>query len=152
MQQPKSSQSSSSGCPTTTRVVIPSDDACALDLQDQIIEQMEQQSFSSRDLFSTRLALSELLTNAIRHGNRMDYDKSVTVEWNLSATRIDVTITDEGEGFDPSHLPDPTDEENLERCGGRGVLLVRSFLDEVCYNERGNSVHIVKHASSGDDA
>ncbi len=56
-------------------------------------------------------------------------------------------IRDQGRGFDPNSLPDPTDPANLEKAAGRGVLLMRSFMDEVSYNDRGNSVTLVKRRS-----
>lgn len=127
--------------------VIPSDEVAALDVQDQIIELLESFSFSDRDLFSIRLALAEAITNAIRHGNRMDPSKTVTFEWTVTAQRISVNITDEGTGFDPALLIDPTEEENLERPGGRGVLLIRNFMDEVIYNAQGNSLTMIKQMS-----
>ncbi|TWT60233.1 ATP-binding protein [Rubinisphaera italica] len=127
--------------------VIPSDEAAALDVQDQIIELLESFSFSDRDLFSIRLALAEAITNAIRHGNRMDPSKTVTFKWAVTAQRISVNITDEGTGFDPASLIDPTEEENLERPGGRGVLLIRNFMDEVIYNAQGNSLTMIKQMS-----
>ncbi|WP_296452147.1 ATP-binding protein [Rubinisphaera sp.] len=130
--------------------VISSDEAAALDVQDQIIELLESFSFSNRDLFSIRLALAEAITNAIRHGNRMDPSKTVTIEWAVSPQQISVTITDEGAGFDPETLVDPTEEENLDRPGGRGVLLIQNFMDEVIYNDRGNSLQIIKQMSASE--
>ncbi len=139
-----SNPSSLSSKAKSGRTVIPSNEAAALDVQDQIIEILETCAVSQRDLFCIRLAIAEAITNAIRHGNRMDHSKTVTIEWNISSQKIAISITDQGEGFDPSTLSDPTEEENLDRPGGRGVLLIRNFMDEMNYNACGNSLQMIK--------
>ena len=71
-------------------------------------------------------------------------ERKIEVEIELSAKQATVTIGDQGQGFDPATLPDPTDPENLEKISGRGVLLMRSFMDEVQFNESGNQVTLIK--------
>lgn len=93
---------------------------------------------------TVRIALHEAITNAIRHGNGMDPHKRVTIEVRLDQHQAIFTITDEGPGFDPSSLSDPTEEENLLRDGGRGLFLIRHLMDEVRYNQRGNQVTLIK--------
>jgi serine/threonine-protein kinase RsbW len=90
------------------------------------------------------MAMEEAIMNAIHHGNQCDDDKDVHVLIEISAKYFYSRITDQGDGFDPNELPDPTDEENLEKSSGRGVMLMRSFVDEVVYNESGNSVELKK--------
>jgi CheY-like chemotaxis protein len=115
------------------------------------------------------VALEEALTNAIYHGNleisSEIREQNFTGYYGLCETRakqppfsgrrvrIEARVTrdearfvvrDEGQGFDPSSLPDPTDPANLERLSGRGVLLMRTFMDDVIYNDRGNEVTMVK--------
>ncbi|HOM17944.1 MAG TPA: ATP-binding protein, partial [Thermoguttaceae bacterium] len=70
--------------------------------------------------------------------------RKVSLEAALSAEEARFVIADEGPGFDPHGLPDPTDAANLEKCSGRGILLMRSFMDEVRYNEKGNQVTLIK--------
>ncbi len=130
------------------QVCIPSDTTAGMEIQEQIIAQMEQQAFPSRDVFCTRLALSEAVANAIRHGNRMSPDKQVLISWSISTEKVQVVITDEGEGFCPDNVVDPTEDENLERPGGRGVMLIHSFMDVVNYNSRGNQITMEKHRST----
>ena len=65
-----------------------------------------------------------------------------------SAAEVRFVIRDEGPGFDQSRLADPTDPENWERVGGRGLLLIRTFMDEVWHNPAGNEITLVKHAES----
>lgn len=134
----------------TRHVSIPSDTSLGMEVQEQIISQMEELEFPSRDVFCTRLALSEGVTNAIRHGNRMDPAKQVTIDWTVTHEKIHVVITDEGEGFQTEEVVDPTDDENLERPGGRGVMLIRSFMDLVQYNQRGNQLTMEKLRSASE--
>ena len=89
----------------------------------------------SRLNLNFRVGVAEALANAMIYGNGSDPDKRGRVEVELSA--------DEGEGFDPSVVPDPTLPENLEGAGGRGIFLIRELMDEVRYNEPGNCVRLV---------
>lgn len=95
--------------------------------------------------FAIRLAMEEALCNAIRHGNRMDPSKVVEVDYDIDPARAIITVTDQGEGFDPSTVPDPTTDENLEKPTGRGIMLMRAYMDEVHFNDRGNQVRMVKN-------
>jgi serine/threonine-protein kinase RsbW len=131
---------------TTT---IPSDTAEGQRVQEQIVQLLEERNFSPRDVFSVRLALEEALVNAIKHGNGMDPDKRVHVECFINAKRVRIVIQDEGEGFDPSSVPDPTADENLERPCGRGIMLMKSFMDSVEYCDSGTRVIMEKHHADG---
>lgn len=116
------------------------------------------------------VALEEALTNALYHGNlevestlregdATGYneviesrrrispykDRRVEIEVKLSPKRAVFVINDGGPGFDPSALPDPTDPANLANASGRGILLMRAFMDEVNYNSIGNGVTLVKY-------
>jgi serine/threonine-protein kinase RsbW len=92
-------------------------------------------------------ALHEALTNAMRHGNQLQPDKKVTITVDLSAQEGTITVTDEGPGFDPSsQVYDPSQEDQLLSHRGRGLWLIRHFMDEVRYNERGNQIIMVKRA------
>jgi anti-sigma regulatory factor (Ser/Thr protein kinase) len=118
------------------------------------------------------IALEEALLNAIFHGNlqlssdlRQDgeeayyrlaeerrgivpfRDRQVFCTARLSHAEVRVTIRDEGPGFDPTTLPDPTDPANLGRIGGRGLLLIRTFMDSVTHNQAGNEVTLVKRGN-----
>jgi serine/threonine-protein kinase RsbW len=105
--------------------------------------------FSGRRLFiNFRVAISEALTNAIRYGNGEDPAKQVEVSVEVDPFRVVVQVTDQGNGFDPQAVPDPTLPENLHRPGGRGVYLIRQLMDEVEYDERGSSVRLVLYRHS----
>ena len=90
-----------------------------------------------------RVGLAEALANAMLYGNGSDPAKRVRVEVTVSQVRVSARVTDQGDGFDPSAVEDPTTPENLLRPGGRGLFLMRQLLDEVRYNDRGNSVTLV---------
>ena len=84
------------------------------------------------------------MNNAIKHGNKFDANKTVELAYDISESRAIITITDQGSGFNPSTLPDPTVDENLEKPTGRGVMLIHAYMDEVAYNDAGNQVRMVK--------
>lgn len=130
--------------PLTADVTIPSDLAEARLLQSQIEEALHATAYSEHEIFAIRLALEEALVNAIKHGNQLDPDKSVQVSYQVTAERFDVRIVDEGPGFNPEDVPDPTLPENLEKGCGRGVFLIREFMNEVSYHGRGNVVTMSK--------
>src|SRR5262245_48613969 len=125
-------------------LVIPSDAAEVRRVQDEVEQCLQATACHDHDLFCIRLALEEALLNAIRHGNQGDRTKMVQIAFRLLSDRFEVCITDEGAGFDPDDVPDPTAPENLERPSGRGVLLMRRYMTEVSFNERGNAVTMCK--------
>ena len=93
------------------------------------------------------LAVREAVMNAVLHGNKERDDRSVRVDYSLNAERIQIDITDQGEGFDPGDLHDPLSSENLLREGGRGVYLMRQFMDEVNFSfpeVGGTTISLVK--------
>ncbi len=93
--------------------------------------------------FNFRVALTEALSNAMLYGNGHDPAKRVRVEVVARGGRIEARVTDQGTGFDPDSVPDPTTPENLTRPCGRGLFLMRELLDEVVFNDRGNQVTLV---------
>ena len=82
----------------------------------------------------------EAVNNAILHGNKGDINKMVTVNISADGNVLDITVTDEGEGFEYGNLPDPTDPKNIENLHGRGVFLMRRLADSIEYNTSGNEV------------
>jgi serine/threonine-protein kinase RsbW len=132
-----------------TTVVIQSSPDIARKLCREIIEQISPDSFSAKDCFGMQLAIEEALINAVEHGNRLDPQKHVTVEYSITSTELEITITDEGCGFNPNRVPDPRVDENIHNVTGRGIVLMRECMDSVNYNEKGNSVRMVKHSAQG---
>jgi serine/threonine-protein kinase RsbW len=125
-------------------VTISSDLAEARRIQLEIAEAMHAAGYSEHDIFSAKLALEEALVNAIKHGNQLDNDKRVIVAHEVTPERVDIWITDEGPGFNPEEVPDPTAIENIERPCGRGLLLMKGFMSGVEYLGKGNVVHMWK--------
>jgi len=90
--------------------------------------------------FNLRVALSEALANAIVYGNRLDPGKRVHVALRRRGEGVDVHVRDQGEGFDPARIPDPRQPDALERPAGRGLFLIRQLVDDLAFNEEGNSI------------
>ena len=114
----------------------------------QLLKEAEHNGFDKDEIFGAHLAMEEAFTNAVLHGNAADSSKKVTIDYLITPEKIDVSITDEGEGFDTESIPDPRAEENLSKSSGRGVLLMRAYMDTVEYNDKGNVVHLVKMKST----
>jgi len=131
--------------------VIPSQTGAGSPILQEILDQLEKQAWIQHDIFSIHLAMEEALVNAIRHGNRLDPSKQVHVACRVSPELIRIEITDEGEGFDPSSVPDPTDPAHIEAPSGRGLMLMRSFMSRVEYNDVGNHVVMEKERAKQDD-
>ena len=108
---------------------------------------LDAHHYSGHDTFAVRLAFEEAATNSIVHGNGSDPAKSVNVDVTVNDAKVEMTIRDEGCGFDYTHLEDPTADKNLLRDCGRGVMLMRGFMDTVRFNDTGNCVCLVKHRS-----
>ena len=132
----------------TRKVEIPSEKGAGEQVVQEVLAQLQQYKWDERDIFAVHLSLEEALVNAIKHGNGFNVAKAVRVVCNVSQDRIRIVITDEGEGFDPEAVPDPTEEENLERPCGRGVHLMRNFMSEVQFNAAGNSVVMEKERAT----
>lgn len=97
------------------------------------------------DVFGNILiAVTEAVNNAIYHGNQSDADKKVHVAHHFDASlkKLSFIVSDEGDGFDYTNLPDPTAPENLSLIGGRGVFLIKQLADWVIFNDSGNSVEL----------
>ena len=129
---------------STNRIVIP---GRALELEricDTILSEARLCNYSEDEIFAIHLAVEEAFANALKHGNRNDSEKTITVEYSVSPNKVDISVTDQGCGFNPESLPDPRCGENIYKSFGRGVLLMRSYMDKVEYNKAGNSVRMVK--------
>ncbi len=125
-------------------IVMPSEVSAVEQAEDLVLSALTKQGWGEEDLFSIRLALEEAITNAIKHGNKLDGSKKVIVRFGSDSTKLMIQVEDEGTGFDPTSVPDPTAQENLERESGRGLLLMRYYMDDLEYNPKGNCVTMVK--------
>jgi len=111
---------------------------------DALLEELQRHGYSEVAVFAVRLAIEEALNNAIRHGNEMDPEKTAELVYEVTDDQVDIRITDEGPGFDFKDVPDPTLDENLDKPTGRGLMLIRAYMDTVEFNEKGNELHMVK--------
>ena len=102
--------------------------------------------------FRVVMAAREAAVNAVLHGNNYDPNKQVTASFENNGKSLVITITDQGEGLDPDTLPDPLAPENLLRGTGRGIFLIRSFMDEVHFRQLhpGTELTLIKHLSQAE--
>lgn len=105
-------------------------------------ELQEWADFGNDDFNRIMLALSEAVNNAIMHGNKQDPDKNVYIKVMLENRTLTISVRDEGEGFDPSSIPDPLKEENLLKEGGRGIYLIGQYADEIEFENEGRKAVI----------
>ncbi len=117
-------------------------------LQDRLETALATVGWNESEQFAVKLAVEEAAVNAIKHGNEMDPDKRVKVGYTVTDKQFDIRIEDEGPGFNPADVPDPTTDEGRERPCGRGLLLINGFMDEVKYHGRGNIVIMMKRRGS----
>jgi len=123
---------------------IPSDTAATSSAIDALLDRLRADGWSERDIFGVHLALEEALVNAIKHGNGEHPDKLVRVAYRLSDDCVAIDIADEGRGFNPDAVPDPTAADQLELPTGRGIMLMKSYMSRVAYNAKGNAVRMEK--------
>jgi serine/threonine-protein kinase RsbW len=109
-------------------------------LEQRILSVVRSLGFSEDDLFSLRLAMDEALINAIMHGNGGHEHKRVYVSLVTTDDLVQVSVRDEGNGFDINSLFDPTEEGHIHDTHGRGVFLIRQFMTHVTFNEKGNEI------------
>jgi serine/threonine-protein kinase RsbW len=128
-------------------MVIPSEFEAARSVEQLVLDELGQHGYGDSATFAVKLALEESLNNAIKHGNGGDASKTIEVSYDVDPHRVKITVTDEGGGFDPGCVPDPTVDENLEKPSGRGIMLMRFYMDEVSYNSSGSQVRMVKRKS-----
>lgn len=118
----------------------------------QVSRACEDMRFPHRTVhFAIPLAINELVINAIKHGNKSDPDKEVKVEAKLSSGKFALTVEDEGDGFNFSALPKGFSEESLLNETGRGLLMVRYYMDELKFEKDGSRVVCSLNNSSGTD-
>lgn len=113
-----------------------------------ILQEAEALGFDEDDLHKIGISVRECMVNAVVHGNRYNARKKVHVKVSRTPEKIAISVADEGEGFDPSAVPDPLANENLLRFSGRGVMLMRAFMDDFEVSPRepkGTEVRMVKY-------
>ncbi len=132
-------------------IVVPSDLRSVKQPESRILGALASNNYSEEVTFAIKLALEEALTNGVKHGNRNDPNKRVTVRYHIDPKRAIICVCDQGSGFVPELVPDPTAEENLERPSGRGIMLMHAYMTCVRYSESGNEVWMMKENRSESD-
>lgn len=109
-----------------------------------ILSSMDSCGYSDDAIRKMKISLTELIVNAILHGNKKDFSKKVIMGHIVDKSKAVISIMDEGSGFDPKIIPDPTLPENLIKDCGRGLFIVRHYVDSMIFNDKGNRVTIIK--------
>jgi serine/threonine-protein kinase RsbW len=121
-----------------------------IDIVQSISEKLfEITGFDSDKIYWMSIALREAVNNAIKHGNKEDAEKMVSIDFQVLCDKLKILVTDEGKGFDAEKIPDPTVGENIMKTGGRGLFFIKSFMDDVkiihSNNEAGTQIALIKY-------
>ncbi|MCK4375787.1 MAG: SpoIIE family protein phosphatase [Candidatus Brocadiae bacterium] len=127
-------------------MVIPSLPRELAHAESAILPVLENKGYGERAIFAVKLALEEAVINGIKHGNELDDTKKVTIGFAIDDSKAIISVADEGEGFNPDNLPDPTADEFLTATSGRGIALINAYMDEVRFNDKGNEITMIKYA------
>lgn len=109
-----------------------------------ILKEIESSGYDEDSTFAIKLALEEAMTNAVRHGNCGDASKKVYVRYLVTPEHVVICVRDEGEGFCPDTIPDPTTPERLSLPCGRGIMLIKAYMNKVEYREDGREICMTK--------
>ena len=134
-----------SEAPISCSIVVESKPSSVDEVCEQVLSKLEDNGFGKDDIFAIHLTLEEAFHNAVKHGNKMDPSKKVQVDYSVDSGKVEICVTDQGAGFEPEAVADPRYGEGLYKAGGRGSLLMNSYMDVVSFNERGNSVRMVRY-------
>ena len=127
------------------QVTIASRASQARKAHDALMPEVAAAGYSGDSQFAIRLALDEALANAMFHGNGGDPTKNVLVEYEVNNESVYIKIQDEGHGFNPKIIPDPTLEENLCKPNGRGIMLMKAYMSKVSFDDMGRCVTLIKN-------
>jgi serine/threonine-protein kinase RsbW len=131
----------------TTELSLPSRIDTVATAAAAVAEFLSRSGITEDAAFGIDMAVREAVTNAVVHGNRQDENKTVDVTLKSSPDAVEISVHDQGVGFNPEAVPDPTAEENILKASGRGIFFMRSFMDEVDWSIRpggGTTVRMLK--------
>jgi len=134
-----------SKAPDSCSLVVESRPSAVVEVWEQLLSKLESSGFSKEDIFAVHLAVEEAFLNAVKHGNKMNSAKNVKIDYSVGLDKVEISLTDQGDGFEPEAVADPRWGESLYKPEGRGLLLMNSYMDVVKFNERGNSVYMVRY-------
>lgn len=114
-----------------------------LRIVEKAVDEISAEYNLSSELYGNVLiATIEAANNAILHGNRLDEKKNVSIRFKMDDKFLTIVVKDQGEGFDYTHIPDPTAPENLEKINGRGVFLMERLSDKISFSDNGSKVEL----------
>ena len=131
----------------TTELSLPSRIDTVATAAAAVAEFLSRSGITEDAAFGIDMAVREAVTNAVLHGNQQDENKTVDVTLKSSPDAVEISVHDQGAGFNPADVPDPTAEENILKASGRGIFFMRSFMDEVNWLIRpggGTTVRMLK--------
>lgn len=118
----------------------------------EVMQELEKFQYADSGIFAIKLALEEALCNAIKHGNQCDPSKKITVRYSVTPECVTICIRDEGEGFTPEDVPDPTTPDRLRMPTGRGIMLLRAYMDKVEYRDNGREIFFMRKRRHEDES
>lgn len=126
-------------------MILPSAPSSSPELQKILRRQFADAGVDEDAAMRICIAAHEAVMNALEHGNQREPGKHIRAEWTIEADRVKLSIEDEGDGFRPEDVPDPTLPENRLKVYGRGLCLIRTAVDEVHHNPKGNKITMIKY-------
>ncbi len=122
-------------------LVIKSDPSELKNVEVFVNELFQEYNIHKNHFNKVYLCISEAVVNSIKHGNRNDKNKTVSIIVNYNSTELNIEIKDEGDGFKLKYVKDPTKSSNIRSESGRGILIIKSLSEQIEYNKKGNSIH-----------
>ncbi|MBA2527721.1 MAG: ATP-binding protein [Pyrinomonadaceae bacterium] len=135
----------------TTELTLPSRVEAIDEAATAVAGIVTRSGISEDDAFGIDMAVREALANAVIHGNKLDETKLVEINVKSSPDSLEISVRDQGQGFDPDTISDPTKEENILKSSGRGIFFIRNFFDEVDWSispEGGTTVRMIKRRAN----
>jgi serine/threonine-protein kinase RsbW len=131
--------------PNDVRRIDVSNDRNAIEgVENAILSAVERCGYGKAARFAIKLAVEEAIANGFRHGHKnLPASLPVTVEYCVSPDEVLINVEDRGPGFEPGKVPDCTLDENLEQPSGRGIMLIRAYMAQVGFNDKGNRIQMV---------
>lgn len=136
--------------PIKNSMTIESTTCAAEKVSRRILSDLKKGDFPREDIFAVHLSLEEALSNALRHGNRMDVSKHIDVNYTVAEDRVEINVRDEGNGFNPDQVPDPRCGDNVYKIGGRGLFLIKAYMDSVEFSNNGKCLRMVRLRRAGE--
>jgi serine/threonine-protein kinase RsbW len=133
---------------TDSSIEIPSSEDYLPDVDDFIEGKLESYGLNKSDIADVAISVTELVSNGIVHANKLNIEKTVRVEIFKKNSEVEITITDQGDGFNPDSVDNPIEDENLLKEVGRGIFIVKSLMDKVVFKSKpgeGTTATLIKH-------